>query len=90
MPAVPPAVNFEYELIFLASPWPSRFASARLAASYDPNLMAVSGMILITFNPFPGPVSLQVQGAIIEIDHVAHLQRNFGYRHSETDLGWHR
>ena len=53
IPAKPPAMNFEYELMFLGSPWPSKFASARLAASYDPNLMAVSGMILTTFNPLP-------------------------------------
>lgn len=53
IPARPPAANFEYELIFLASPWPSKLASARLAASYDPNLMAVSGIIFMTFNPLP-------------------------------------
>lgn len=53
IPARPPATNFEYELMFLASPWPSKLAKARLVASYDPNLMAVSGMIFTTFNPLP-------------------------------------
>lgn len=53
IPARPPATNFEYEFMFLASPWPSKLAKARLVASYDPNLMAVSGMIFTTFNPLP-------------------------------------
>lgn len=70
MPAMPPAVNLEYELILLGSLWPSSLARAFFAASYDPNyvrqqaildegscgltLIALSGMILITFNPLPG------------------------------------
>lgn len=56
MPAKPPAVNLDHPVSILVSPCPSRLARPLFAASYDPNLIADSGMILITFRPLPdGP-----------------------------------
>jgi hypothetical protein len=52
-PPVPPAMNFEYELILFGSPCPSSCARALFAASNDPNFMADSGMTFRTLRPLP-------------------------------------
>jgi hypothetical protein len=90
MPAKPPEANFDHELRCFGSPWPSKLASARFAASYEPNLMAVSGMILMTLSPFPSLFSIfrhiqgQYQPQFIMMQ--TYQQKDFEHPLSEQDL----